>query len=69
MPTKYSKAQIAEKLDIRKRTITHYADLKLVLPSDPDVIQGRAREFDEQSLVEFGMVKVLVDPGPGSKDS
>jgi hypothetical protein len=62
MPT-YKKAQIAEDLKTNKRTITHHADLGLVLPTDPDVTAGRAREWDGQSRIEFGMVQELVNIG------
>jgi DNA-binding transcriptional MerR regulator len=62
MPT-YTKTQIAEKLKIRKRTVTHYADEGLVIPSNPDIVKGRAREWDDQSQIEFGTVQELVDIG------
>jgi hypothetical protein len=61
---KYSKDAIAGKISriipkVTNRKITFWADQELVKPSDPDVIAGRAREWDDQCLIEFGMVAVL----------
>jgi hypothetical protein len=56
----FSKSAIAEKIKRPKRTITSWADFGYIHPDDPrERRPGRAREFSERNLIEYGMVDAM----------
>ncbi len=60
----FRKDRIAELFKRPKRTVTYWADAGLIHPDDPRARRpGRAREFSERNLIEYGMVDTLTRLG------
>jgi DNA-binding transcriptional MerR regulator len=60
--TEYSKRDIAERLDLSVRKVTYWTDFGLVIPDvKPSRGKGKARVYSERNLIEFGMIKIMVD--------
>lgn len=62
METEYSKRDIAERLDLSVRKVTYWTDFGLVIPDiKPSRGKGKARVYSERNLIEFAMIKIMVD--------